>query len=607
MPKVWSIRRFGLFLAIVPAVISLAATIAWNIMLSRAEEAAAQAEHSSRIYQGINNVISHTYALCVDVKRNSEIPHAEWVSSIGDYMSKFDALKVEIDDVAGLLKNDPEQYGWAMDVKNRFTRAMEAAVSTKTEYKSPGSGSVSKGNTMFRNSMQEIFFDPKFVNLLRIGELEKKKADQSLRQEAQFRSEAGLMLGFVSALYLSIAVAFSILFLTTIGRRLSILKENSFRLASGKELNPVITGGDELAELDAVFHNMARELNESARKEQALIENAADTICSLTSNLKINKINSAAYGLFLVDPDQLLGTNILMLVAPEQRPEARLKFKNAMEQSNTVKLELMHLRPDGTMREALWSVRWSAEEDELFCIAHDTTEQKAAARLKEDLVRMVSHDIRSPLTSIAAFIEMTDSGTFGALNETGQKLAVKAQTSTSQVLSLVSDFLELEKIGSGQLKLRIKAVTLSEAFEDAMSALAWAEKRGVSIVAEPTNLKVSADQNRLVQVLVNLLSNAVKFSERGKSVTLSTIEDGDQVEIQVRDQGRGIPEEKIAELFGKFTQVYSTDSENSKGVGLGLSICKSIVLLHGGTIGARSEQGEGSTFWIRLARSREAE
>lgn len=556
------------------------------------------------IYQGVNNVISHVYALAVEIKQTGDSKNPQWERYMPQFVDKYDKVVSEIDDLAELLHEDQEQRHWVKQVKKRFKSLQAGIFEVKSSYGAQAEGGVSRGNQQFKVSMQTIFFDPTFVHLLRIGELERKRFEDNSQQEVKLRKNIELVLGAMLTMTVVVSIAFVSIFVRTIGRRLDILKDNATRLASDVELNPQLSPGDELAPLDEVFHVMAAALKESAKKEQALIENAADTICSLTPQLKVIKINSAAYSLFGVDPDELLGGSLLMQVAPQKREYAREQFEKVIKNSGTAKFDLSHINGENKVREATWSVRWSDEEESLFCIARDMTEQRQAERMKADLVQMISHDIRSPLTAVSAFIDMIEGGTFGALEGTAQKMATKAQNSTNQVLDLVNDFLDLEKMSSGKLSLNIEAIDVNTLFEEALSSVSWASGRGISVVSEPCKLSIKADKRRIVQVIVNLTSNAVKFSAKGTTVKLSAVPAGPtEIELRVSDQGRGIPADKIDRLFEKFEQVYASDSENNKGAGLGLSICKGIVTQHGGTIGATSIVGEGSTFWFRLEKA----
>src|SRR5262249_30236705 len=132
------------------------------------------------------------------------------------------------------------------------------------------------------------------------------------------------------------------------------------------------------------------------------------------------------------------------------------------------------------------------------------------------------------------------------------------------------------------------------------SLFALAAKHRVRLEHEQTELIVHADPDRLVQVLVNLLSNAIKFSSEGSSVVVSAIALEDQVEVRVKDSGRGIPAHMRDTIVERFEQVSATDATEKSGSGLGLPICKEIIDRQGGSIGVDSVEGAGSTFWFRL-------
>ena len=129
---------------------------------------------------------------------------------------------------------------------------------------------------------------------------------------------------------------------------------------------------------------------------------------------------------------------------------------------------------------------------------------------------------------------------------------------------------------------------------------AMAEKFGITLSVTPMTLNVWADSDRIIQTLTNLLSNAIKFSSQGATVRLSAEQQGDQVLFQVKDQGRGIPADKLETIFERFQQVDASDSRNQDGTGLGLAICRNIVQQHGGQIWVESILGEGSTFYFTL-------
>jgi signal transduction histidine kinase len=150
------------------------------------------------------------------------------------------------------------------------------------------------------------------------------------------------------------------------------------------------------------------------------------------------------------------------------------------------------------------------------------------------------------------------------------------------------------------MELNQSDVPVSDIFEEAAESLSgWASDHGVTLRCEPTDLVAHADGDRICRVITNLVSNAVKYSPASTEVNISAAAHNGNIAISIRDQGRGIPAEKMATIFDRFEQVRSTEDQKT-GSGLGLAICKAIVELHGGSIYVESEEGLGSTFTFQI-------
>lgn len=220
-----------------------------------------------------------------------------------------------------------------------------------------------------------------------------------------------------------------------------------------------------------------------------------------------------------------------------------------------------------------------------------------SARARQEMINMITHDLRSPLTTIRGVIEVFQAGRAEPGDERGQKMMEMADRNGQLMMSLIDDLLDIEKIKSGMMTVALDQVCLAEVFEAIKVSLeSWATSGGVTLKVQDTDLFAKADEKKLERVLFNLISNSLKFSREGTTITLSAQEvEGKQVKISVADQGSGIPADKIALIFDRFQQ-----AGNHAGSGLGLAICKAIVQLHGGKIWADSEEGKGSTFSFTL-------
>lgn len=226
---------------------------------------------------------------------------------------------------------------------------------------------------------------------------------------------------------------------------------------------------------------------------------------------------------------------------------------------------------------------------------------KQVDEMKQQFVAMVSHDLKSPLTSVSGFLSLLSQGLYGTLTEQGEKRVQLAERNVSRLIAMINDLLDIEKLESGQLELTMEIIPLEPVVERSVEAVrVFAEQNKVNLVVEPIDCNVYADGDRLIQVLVNLISNAVKFSPADSAVTISARPAEEKVELRIADQGCGIPAEYRQVIFERFRQVRKTDSTKKGGTGLGLAICKAIVEQHGGAIGVESEEGKGSTFWFTL-------
>ncbi len=231
---------------------------------------------------------------------------------------------------------------------------------------------------------------------------------------------------------------------------------------------------------------------------------------------------------------------------------------------------------------------------------------KEATERRQELLNMVSHDIRTPLATVQASLEILADRiaiTSGA-QDASLEIIERAANNCTRILSLTKDLLDIQKIESGMFNLEKTSVEIEALFEEAIDTVAgMAAKKNVKLQYEAHNLSCFGDAPRLVQVLTNLLSNAIKFSPENSIVNINAAERVDFIEIEVVDRGRGLPPGMTEAVFDRFRQVEAKDSSERKGTGLGLAIAKAIVELHGGKIACRSEPGKGSTFYFTVPRA----
>ncbi len=387
--------------------------------------------------------------------------------------------------------------------------------------------------------------------------------------------------------------------------RLNVMNDNSFRLASNKPLNNRVSGNDEISRLDNVFHEMAQSLLDAERKEKAILDNASDCICSLNVNLKFVSGNPACEDFFERNADDIISTRLFDYLSVKDIEQARVFLEQVKRGENPKAITVSLQGAAGKSKDVLWSAQWAAGEGkagEWICIFHDITERRAAELLKQEVMAMVTHDLRTPLMTMQNFLELLSDGTFGETGELATRFLPGAQRSGERMLRLIGDLLDVEKINSGMMEIHPATVLLQQMFNDTAEQLSvFAREMEVTLIVEPTTAAVEADLDMLNRILVNILSNSIKFSPKGGTLSLSasTPETG-RVIVKIVDQGPGIAPEMIESIFDRFQQASNQTERTKGGSGLGLAICKALVSLHGGKIWVESKLGEGSQFYFDL-------
>jgi signal transduction histidine kinase len=226
---------------------------------------------------------------------------------------------------------------------------------------------------------------------------------------------------------------------------------------------------------------------------------------------------------------------------------------------------------------------------------------RRSEQLKDEFLAVVGHELRTPLTSIRGSLGLLAGGVLGELPEEAANMVAVAVLNTERLGRLVNDILDIERMAAGSLTLELAAVNAVELVVQSIQVVqATADAAGVALRSDTAGLTVLADADRIVQVLVNLLGNAVKFSPCGGVVTLSVRCCDEGALFSVRDNGRGIPADRLEAIFERFRQVDASDAREKGGTGLGLPIARGIVQQHNGRMWAESRAGEGSTFHFTL-------
>lgn len=221
--------------------------------------------------------------------------------------------------------------------------------------------------------------------------------------------------------------------------------------------------------------------------------------------------------------------------------------------------------------------------------------------LRDNLVHMVVHDMRTPLTSMKGFLQLLDITEGESMSKDGKEYVAILTDATENLIELASSLLDVSKMEAGEMTLDLGECNLIEIIREAMCKVeSLRENRQLSVEAPEESIKIIGDAKLLARVIQNLLGNALKFTPDGGSISVGCEFSDPCVRVYVRDNGPGIPHESLEMIFDKFGQVASQQSQRQYSTGLGLTFCKLAVEAHGGSIGVDSEVGEGSTFWFSI-------
>jgi PAS domain S-box-containing protein len=290
---------------------------------------------------------------------------------------------------------------------------------------------------------------------------------------------------------------------------------------------------------------------------------------------------------------------------PADRPRV-MAFRSAeLSFSEPHAIEYRLMRPDGGsvwVRDAATAAVLKGGRLVRRGVMENVTERKRIEQVKSEFVSMVSHELRTPLTSIHGSLGLVVGGMAGTLPPRAKSLVEVAHRNSERLTRLIGDILDLERIEAGKLSLVFQPVAIADVIRQTIEAnRAYGSKFGVrfAVGASLPDARVRGDSDRLTQVLTNFISNAAKFSPAGGTVTVSAARQAGSIRVSVRDHGPGIPEEFRSRIFQRFSQADGT-ARRKGGSGLGLSIAKSIVEVHGGKVGFETEPGAGTVFWFEL-------
>jgi signal transduction histidine kinase len=412
-----------------------------------------------------------------------------------------------------------------------------------------------------------------------------------------------------------LAVGVSLRLSRSILKSISAVTEGARALARG-ELDQIVPAAsqDELGELAKAFNDMARTVREyrqagstrlirAQKTAQATIDSFPDPVVVVDPLGAVEQANPAA--------------RRLLSVAPAADPPVpwypAMPLKTLVSQvlaghGDYLPVSLEQAIPisdggqDRYFLPRVMAIR--AERDELIGAAValvDVTKFHLLDRLKSDMVSTVSHELKTPLTSVQMAIHLLLEEVVGPLTPKQIELLLAARQDGDRILTMINDLLDLTRIEQGRVRLDLEPVQAASLVDEALTRFrGLAQSAGVSLITKVDSdlLTVSVDRDRIEHVFDNLIVNAIQHTAKGGVVEIAAAPAGSAVKFAVRDTGEGIPPEQVARVFEKFYRIPT--KRHSGGAGLGLAIVHEIVTAHGGQIDVTSQVGKGTTFTFTL-------
>jgi len=376
-----------------------------------------------------------------------------------------------------------------------------------------------------------------------------------------------------------------------------------------------------------------RDITERKRTElasirlAAIIESSDDAIIGKDLNGVITSWNKGAEQIFGYSDTEMMGTSIMRLIPADRQDEANQILGKIRSGKSVEHFETLRQTKDGRLIDV--SVTASAIKDAtgkaigVSKVARNITERKRAEKKMHNIqaqleqtnrnltkrsqeiqyfYHTLSHELKTPLTAAREFVSLVIDGLAGELNATQLNYLGIAKKSCTELAVYINDLLDATRLDTGKLHIELKAVSLAAIIQRAiavMEPVAARKKIRLSEELDTDLTDVMVDESRIMQILTNLLNNALKFTFEGGEIIVKLAEyskSSECVQISVTDNGCGIPKDKIDNLFHRFYQIKNGDATPEKGVGLGLYLCRELVLMHRGSIWVESALGKGSTF-----------
>ena len=331
----------------------------------------------------------------------------------------------------------------------------------------------------------------------------------------------------------------------------------------------------------------------------AILNNMVEGVIAVDKDTRVLSLNPTAERIFNIPQKNAIGSIFLEVFPNNDIAEV---ISQVLEKGEFVSRELNLIWPVQKCFQVNASpISESGVVKGCLLVIHDITEVRKLETMRRDFVANVSHELKTPLTSIKGFVETLLEGALDDRENSVNFLKI-INSHANRLNTLINDLLDLSHIESKEIVLKKERFILAELVDEAMLGFkTQAKKKQIELRSElPKGLEVFADKSKIEQIFTNLINNAIKYNKDQGFVRIYSEQSANEIKILVEDSGSGIPIRDIPRIFERFYRVDKARSRELGGTGLGLSIVKHIVELHSGSVGVESTEGLGSKFFFTL-------
>lgn len=403
-----------------------------------------------------------------------------------------------------------------------------------------------------------------------------------------------------------ITAVLGILLSRTITKPIVEMKRQAYAMARGNYSRKVkVYGVDEIGELADSFNTLTKRVQEAQamtegerRKLSSVLAYMTDGVIATDRRGKVILINTPAEKMLRVKHESANGRSIIDVLDIGDT----YQFEDLMEVDGSLTMDRSTLDKPYVLR-ANFSViqRETGFNNGIIAVLHDITDQEKVDQERRDFVSNVSHELRTPLTSMHSYLEALSDGAWED-KEIAPRFLEVTQNETERMIRLVNDLLKLSRMDGGREQLEKSFVNFTDFFNHIIDRFEMMKKETIMfkrhIPREPVIIEI--DEDKVMQVLDNIISNANKYSPDGGRISFYLKKFEDEIEVSIADEGLGVPDEDLANVFDRFFRVDKARSREMGGTGLGLAIAREVIEAHGGRIWAERNKNKGTIIKFTL-------